>query len=255
MEDYVMAKYFKKYSNEIKNIIDNTFLTNDQENILKNCLFNIKPYLKEVFEDMYKLFINDLSCNEIGQIYNKNERTIQYIFKNFGLERNLHQAQKIAVKKRDYIKIRKSYKKTMLKRLTNNQLQGSSVESVIRHEISQMLQEALSNEYEIIVGINTITSAGELDIPIIIIYGENHYKFGVEVDGIFFHEGKTKISSDFQKNIKLKKLGYKIFRLETKAYYRENSIHGIKYYNEIKNKLIDICNDIYNIIINDSTQS
>lgn len=27
---------------------------------------------------MYKLFINDFSCSEIGNVYGKNERAIQY---------------------------------------------------------------------------------------------------------------------------------------------------------------------------------
>lgn len=31
-------------------------------------------------------FINDFSCNQIGNVYNKNERTIQYIFKSIELE-------------------------------------------------------------------------------------------------------------------------------------------------------------------------
>ncbi len=187
-----MAKYIKNYSDEIKNIINATILTEEQNNILKECISNVKPNLKDVFEDMYKLFINNLSCNDIGKVYGRNERTIQYIFKNLSLERNLYEAQKIAVKKRNYVNIRRSYKKTMFNRLTTNQLFGSSVENVIRYEISENLREILPNGYETIVGINILTTVGELDIPIVILHGNNHYKFGVEVDGTIFHQHEDK---------------------------------------------------------------
>lgn len=94
-----MAQYIKDYSDEIKNILNTTILTEEQNNTLKECISKVKPNLKYVFDDMYKLFINNLSCNDIGNVYGRNERTIQYIFKNLNLERNLYEAQKIAVKK------------------------------------------------------------------------------------------------------------------------------------------------------------
>ena len=245
-----MAQYIKKYSDEIKNIINTTILTEEQNNTLKECLSKVKPNLNHVFEDMYKLYINNLSCNDIGKVYERSERTIQYIFKSLNLERNLYEAQKIAVKKRNYVNIRRSYKKTMFNRLATNQLFGSSVENVIRYEISENLREILPNNYETIVGINTLTTVGELDIPIVILNGNEHYKFGVEVDGTLFHQDEEKVSKDFEKDIRLSRLGYTIFRLETKAYYKMQSDHSIKYYAEIKSKLIDICNNIQSIINN-----
>lgn len=245
-----MAHYIKNYSDEIKNIINTTILTEEQNNILKVCLSKVKPNLKDVFEHMYKLFINNLSCNDIGKVYLRNERTIQYIFKDLNLERNLYEAQKIAVKKRNYVNIRRSYKKTMFNRLATNQLFGSSVENVIRYEISERLKEILPDNYEAIVGINTLTTVGELDIPIVILNGKKHYKFGIEVDGTLFHQDKDKISKDFEKDMRLSRIGYTVFRLETKAYYKMQSDHRLKYYAEIKSKLIDICNNIQNIINN-----
>lgn len=243
-----MAKYYKDYSDDVKKIIYDTTLSPDEDEKLKKCMKIIKPYLKDVFEDMYKLFINDLSCNEIGNVYSKNERTIQYIFKNLGLERDLKDAQKIAAKKRDYISIRKSYKKTMLDRLIKTQLSGSTVEDVVRYKISQILAKELFGEYEVIVGINTMTSVGELDIPIIVTNAINTYKFGIEVNGKFFHEGK--MSKDFNKKSNLEQLGYTIFKLETKAYYREKSINNIKYYAELEEQIIEICNCISQIVLN-----
>lgn len=249
-KEFIRAQYIKNYSDEIKNIISTTILAEEQNNTLKECLFKVKPNLKDVFEDMYKLFINNLSCNDIGKVYGRNERTIQYIFKNLNLERSLYEAQKIAVKKRNYVNIRRSYKKTMFNRLATNQLFGSSVENVIRYEISEILREILPDNYEVIVGINTLTTVGELDIPIVILNGNKHYKFGIEVDGALFHQDKEKVSKDLEKDIRLSKLGYMMFRLETKAYYKIQSDHNLKYYAEIKSKLIDICNSIQNIILN-----
>lgn len=243
-----MAKYYKHYSDEVRIIINDTTLTPDQDEKLKKFMNTLNPYLKDVFEDMYKLFINDLSCNEIGNIYGKNERTIQYIFKSLGLERNFKEAQKIAVKKRNYISIRKSCKKTMLDRLIKTQLSGSTVEDVVRHKISQILGKELFSEYEVIVGINTVTRVGELDIPVIITNNINIYKFGIEVNGKFFHEDK--MSEDLNKKSNLEQLGYTIFELDTKAYYREKSINNTKYYAELEKQIFEMCNCISQIVLN-----
>lgn len=242
-----MAKYYKDYSEDVKKTIKDTTLSPNEDDKLKECMKIIKPYLKDVFEDMYK-YINDLSCNEIGNVYGKNERTIQYIFKNLGLEREPKDAQRIAVKKRDYISIRKSYKKTMLDRLIKTQLSGSTVEDVVRHKISQLLGKELFVEYEVIIGINTMTRVGEIDIPIIITNDINTYKFGIEVNGKFFHEDK--MSKDLNKKSKLEQLGYTIFKLDTKAYYREKSINNIKYYAELEEQIFEICNCISQIVLN-----
>lgn len=51
-----MAKYIKSYSDEIREIIENITLTPDENIKLKRSLNVIKPYLKDVFEDMYKFF-------------------------------------------------------------------------------------------------------------------------------------------------------------------------------------------------------
>jgi hypothetical protein len=243
-----MAKYYKDYSDDVKKIINDTTLSPNENDKLKECMAIMKPYLKDVFEDMYKLYVNDLSCNEIGNVYGKNERTIQYIFKDLGLEREPKDAQRIAVKKRDYISIRKSYKKTMLDRLIKTQLSGSTVEDLARHKISQILGKELFGKYEVIVGINTMTSVGELDIPVIIANDINTYKFGIEVNGKFFHEGK--MCKDFNKKSNLEQLGYTIFKIETKAYYREKSINNIKYYAELEDQIIEICNCISQIVLN-----
>jgi hypothetical protein len=242
--------YEKKYSPDITEIINNTVLSNQQEDILKSCLnllINKDSYY--VFEDMYKLYLNNYSLIEISKLYNRSPRMIQVIFKNVGLNRNRCSAQQIAAKKRDYVAIRKKYKNTIFERATDTQLFGSKIEQYIRYEFCILLNEIFPN-YEVLVGINTMTKVGELDIPIILLDDDKFYKYGIEVDGEFFHIDEKRGEQDISKSNKLNKLGYKIFRLKTKAYYNNEHIPKLVYENEIKLKVIHICEKIYNDMIN-----
>lgn len=141
----------------------------------------------------------------------------------------------------------------MLNRYTENQILGSKVEEYARVQINLLLNNILPNS-EIIVGINTMTEAGELDIPIIIFYGDKLFKFGIEIDGLFFYNSIERKNADSAKDYRLEKIGYKIFRVDTKAYFNDKDISIIKYENEFKNKLLYICNIIKNIICIDCAQ-
>lgn len=248
-----MTGYSKNYTDEIQKIINETKFTNEQEEELKSIYRKINIYkspLVDVLEDMYKLYINDISTSDIADVYNKNIRTIQIILKKLGLQRDRIKAQSIAVKKRDYVEVRKTYKKTMAKRLTRNQLTGSAIENMVRHDINIKLKELLPHIF-VVVGVNTMTDVGELDIPIVIYKDEKLYKFGVEVDGRLFHEDNTKRIKDKEKVKRLENAGYiKIFRINTKAYLSKGEEPQIKYHNEIETKLIEVCNEIVSTIEN-----
>lgn len=41
-----------------------------------------------------------------------------------------------------------------------------------------------------------------------------------------------------------------MFKIETKAYYKEKSIHNIKYYSELEKKIFDVCNKISKVVLN-----
>ena len=60
----------------------------------------------------------------------------------------------------------------------------------------------------------------------------------------------SKISKDLNKKLNLEQLGYTIYKLDTKSYYREQSVHNIKYYAELEEKIFDICNNISQIVLN-----
>jgi hypothetical protein len=129
--------YKKDYNSIVVDIINNTELTLEEHKVLMNCL----KYLKNkdvfsVFEDMYKLYLNDYSMIELGKIYGRSARAIQLIFKSVGLNRDRFEAQKIAAKNRNYAEIRKSYKKTMYERFIDNQLFGSKIEQLTRCELN-----------------------------------------------------------------------------------------------------------------------
>lgn len=231
-------KYKKEYSENLIAIINNFGFTKEEEKVLNESLLKLQGHdVQAVFRDMYIFYLNDMSLAEIANIYGRSTRAIQNIFKKINLNRDKFEAQRIAVKKRDYAKIRKTYKKTMKERFVENQLFGSKIEQYIRLEFSQKLNDLLP--YESIVGINTVTNTGELDIPIIIFKNDKVYRFGVEVDGTYFHENKVMKDTKKVKNFKTD--GYKVYRLFTKSYFRREKLI---YKNLLMLKINYICNKI-----------
>lgn len=246
-----MPVYERKYSDKVSNILKNIKLNEEQEITLSNCMNelprNDKTKLKDIFEDMYKLYISDISTSDIANIYHRNIRTIQLIFKKLGLERDKLKAQSIAVKKRDYKKIRETYKQTMLDRITDNQLYGSEIEQYVRQQLALILNSKIKEiGGEAIIGVNTVTSVGELDIPVIILLNNKYYKYGIEVDGIGFHkERRTNWANinDTSKEKELNDIGYKILRIESRATISKGS-NTIKYLNSLKKSINDTINKI-----------
>lgn len=233
--------YLKNYTEEMKEVIFNIKLTVDQSIKLNECMLKIRetsPYYN-AFEDMYKLYIGNISVTDIAKAVEKSERTIQILFKKFGMARDLKTAQSIAVKKRDYAKIREKRKRTMIDRQEENILEGSKTEQFIRTKVSIELNSAVKElGGEAIIGVNTITPVGELDIPIVILINNTYYKYGIELDGQGYHENgfANNKSGDILKEERLNKLGYKVFRIYTKAYFREKQ-QDIKYNKEATDKL------------------
>ena len=236
------GKYEKNYTKEIQEIIDKTILNEEQTTILKKSLLLIgeKSCIYNVFEDMYKLYIAEFSSTDIAKIYNKCSRSIEYIFKKCGISRTLKEAQKIATKKRDYNKIREKAKETALKRQANNIVFGSNIEQYVRARLAIDLNKKIKEiNGECIVGMNTVTVAGELDIPIIILHENNFYKFGIEVNGTYYHRNKEK---DKKKIQNFKELNYYVYELFTKAYAKEDN--SIKYKNELDTEIDNIIKQI-----------
>lgn len=66
-----------------------------------------------------------------------------------------------------------------------------------------------------------MTKVGELDIHIIIFFNSKIFRFAIEADGKIFHDNINREKSDLNKISNLNQLGYKIFRLNTKAYFND----------------------------------
>lgn len=87
-----MPRYLKNYSEEVQKRINEIKLTDVQVKKLEECMDELHPYgnvrLKDVFEDMFKLYVANVSTSEIAKIYSRDVRTIEMIFKKFGMKRD-----------------------------------------------------------------------------------------------------------------------------------------------------------------------
>lgn len=240
-----MRGYSKEYDADIIEKLNNYQL--DYED--KIFLNSIKTMLKKhcalvVIDDIYKLYKLEFSTHDIAKIYDKSLRAIQQLFKKIGLNRSRKEAQRIAVNNRDYVKIRKTFKKTMKDRFVENQLFGTNIEQVARAELMCELNDIL--DAEIIVGMNTMLYCGEIDIPIIIIKNNITHKYGVEIDGLLWHDEKQDINNKV-KISKFEEIGYKIHKIRTKSY--SNNSNEIVNYNELRKEILKVCKSIKDDLI------
>lgn len=108
-----MSSYIKNYTQVQKEILKNTKLNPEQIKEFNTCIAQLSPGhpVINVFKDIYRFYICDMPVSDIAKMYNKSTRTIQMILKDVGLARDRYKAQRIASKKRDYVAIRKTYKK------------------------------------------------------------------------------------------------------------------------------------------------
>lgn len=243
-----------EYSDEDKKILDNTIFTNEDLILINNLKTKLKDKsFASAIEAFYKFHKNNYSTSDLAEIFKVSSRQIQRIFKDLGINRDRFEAQQIAVNKRDYVEIRKTYKKTMLGRLTDTQLSGSLLEQYIRHQADLLLGDTLP-QCEIIVGINSMNViSSESDIPIIIINNNALYKYIIEVDGDISHKSEFGKKRDKNKNSKAYYKGYTLFRINTKAYFDSSEAPKIKYEKEVKDKLIKIVNLIASEVIENNS--
>ncbi|WP_185651293.1 hypothetical protein [Clostridium sp. DJ247] len=239
-------KHFKYDDNNIKKMLSVNLPPKDEQEL--NKIYNqyeslgVRRGYEYIIKDLYILVIkNSISTTDIAKIYDVGVRTVQIWLKELGLNRTPKEAQEIAVTKRDYKTIRSSFKRTMLDRMFDTQLNGSKVENYIRHQLNLLLTEKLK-EYEVIVGINTLGIINmETDIPIIIIKDKSIIKFILEVDGYITHDTNKGIKRDEKKSALAKSKGYKLLRLDTKAY---SSKDDIIYKSDLQNKLVNLIDEI-----------
>jgi hypothetical protein len=195
LEECVLNYNSIKLSDEKRKLLDDIELTEKdfkKINIAKKKHKGSSNGWVIIIEDIYKLHFKLLySAEDISSFYDRQfaARTTMDWIKNAEWTRTLKEVQALASKKRDYAEIKIKRKETMLDRLAENEISGSSVERYVRTKICINLSRLIP-KYEVIVGINAVINIvrREIDIPIVIINPKGKvYRFAVEVDSEYHH--------------------------------------------------------------------
>ncbi len=94
------------YNIDIQNILASTQMTSCETEYINNLSFKLKDkaYASKI-EDFYKLYKNNYTTADVAKIFNVSVRQIQLIFKDLGINRDRHSAQRIAASNTDSKKI------------------------------------------------------------------------------------------------------------------------------------------------------
>jgi very-short-patch-repair endonuclease len=123
---------------------------------------------------------------------------------------------------------------------------GSSPENYVRHKLNIDIPLKLPGA-EVIVGVNNqsiLKDGYEVDIPIIILYKNNIYKYAVEVDGDYWHSSELRIQKDMKKQEELSLSNYKMFRVIQTTHSSIKNIYG-----SIDEQIESISNSIANQVL------
>jgi len=233
------------YSDLDINILKTTTLTEEEKEIIAALKATQKDRAYSiVIEELYKFNKNNYSTTDIAEIYKVSTRQIQKIFKELGINRGKVQAQTVSAINKDAEKLSRTYKNTLFEKLIENELSEASLEVQIRHQLDMSLKEALPN-CEIIIGISSMEfSRDNINAPIIIIDNNFLYKYIVEI----IKDGSNKKSNNKKKEQnKLSRAvykGYTLFKLDILHYYNSKDEAAFKFEKEIKNRLLNILEDI-----------
>lgn len=221
-------------------------LTEDEIKTIKEAnMKTTRKRFKKNLVNVYKLmFRKDYSTSDIAEMFGVGVRTVQIYLKEVEWNRDRKEAQRIAVKKRDYTAIRKTLKKTMSERYVTNHLFGTKIENYIRQRLNILSGEKLPS-LEIIVGVNTMNITDyEIDIPVIIFKGDKCFKFAIQVDGTGYHSDESAIERDYRSNKSVIKQGYMPLRIFTKASYLNNDKQRLTYKDEVENGIQKVIDEI-----------
>ncbi len=199
----------------------------------------------EAYTYLYKLrFICNAPMMIIGDFFNLTPSGMWRKMKAVGWCYPMEEAHKLSSQVRDYSNIRIKSKKTLLE--NNTLLVGSSPENYVRHKLNIDIPLKLPDA-EVIVGVNNqsiLKDGYEVDIPIIILYKNNIYKYAVEVDGDYWHSSEIRIQKDMEKQKELSLSDYKMFRVIQTTYSSVKNIYG-----SIDEQIENISNSITNQVL------
>ena len=247
------------WSENILNKINDVILNIEENQKIEKLINEIKSspyrknnhYIDEIYI-FYKLYKTGLSPREISELTDGvyGYSGIHRILLEGNLTRNNFEAQRIGATKRDYGQIRNKAKDTHNSR--NTKFFGSSIEEYIRNKLDSILYDILPQDYEIIIGKNTmnILKQYENDIPVIIINNNNFYKIAIEFDGSYWHENNK---NDEIKEKLLFSKGYTLFRINSKATITRDG--ELKYKKDLDDKIQKVADQIKSLIERDKTNN
>jgi len=166
----------------------------------------------------YFIYVKDLTCQNIADMFNVSVRSIQNIENKLGLKLPTDIVQQKAALKRNYDAMLETKKATRINSTLKDGLTGSGLENLYRTVLEKELSSHYGNQaYEIIVGINTnsIIPPREIDIPIILINKSTGmlFKFALEFNGQYWHKDKM-VKKDEEKEKDLNKKDWNYLQIE-----------------------------------------
>lgn len=164
----------------------------------------------EYMSDLYKLrFKLELPTTDIANFFKVSRHGLWNKLKRYGWSYPKDYAMKRSAEKRDYRDIRAKGRSTTMKR---SGFSGSSLtEEYVRQQLNIKLTQELDSSYEIIVGVNNLSileNGEECDIPIVIMSGEQIFKYVVEPGAVIWHKDPKR---DQSKAKRINQRGYKVF--------------------------------------------
>jgi hypothetical protein len=200
----------------------------------------------ENYIDLYKLrYLLEILTEIMARYFNISRVQIYRKLKEMGWTYTKKQSAQIATKIKNYSQISIKGKKTLLKKSTR--LFGSDQENYVRQKLNLYLGDFLEGA-DIIVGVNSpyILDGGyEVDIPIIIFFNNQVYKYAIEVNGDYWHNKQITQKHDKEKSLKLKDKGYQLFNI-----LLSSSLSNKEKYGDIDTQIAYVIHTISNNILN-----
>ena len=211
---------FEYDDNNIIEIFNQIQLTEGQEKLYNEIMekYKKKMVIKKWghhFIYMFKMYIVlGMSPLNIAKIYHLNKKTVEEWLRTLNIKRGLNEAMQFAKLRRNYKEIHKKGKQTAGLKYKCG---GSNGEDYIRNIINLFLCDYIDLPY--VVGCNNMAlGSKEIDIPVIIINGNNIDKFAIEISGSYYHQDNEK---DLQKKLTLESEGFKVITQYTESYNDE----------------------------------
>lgn len=225
-------KYVSSWLNEEKHRIERESIDKDSY-ILKDIRGRNRTTIEGIFKYelniaykdwLYqKYIVEGLSVFEITKIIDLGERSIYDALKYYGIHKDRSQMRKDAIKKGliDYNKITSKSRRTMRKSISKSNSQDMFRELIRHHLEINLFQLENYDNIEIVIGSNEwgILHNKEVDIPVIVIIDNNHYKYSIEYNNELWHDYRYK--DDKSKKNELINKGWKHF-----IYYEPNNKTG-----------------------------